>query len=323
MFFLIPTYSSKDKTTQLLNVIAAEKSHKHTSPRIYICNIKNKKNHIDFTCLNEIIYLDYCINHKKRNIKLFLNEKSIFYYDKYAQSKYYKTLLSIIAYYLPTFDLAINAYNEALINSNGIERINILNNKFAFLLKHFLTDEKRNKNILSELENTVRLLLENEIVDISKDKFLNANYFLYLSTITSENKFVICDSDLSDNSTWSLYKRLNSMIFNFKQEQNFNIKEYLSLEEQILKSNRMPIMNLYYFNLFLMSKIFRSKELEKKALRVLSRSDFKYSNIYEYFLKIKNLRNTSTAKNYVKFGYIFSRVFDINYLFEELTLLSK
>lgn len=319
LFELLPIYKGNDKAFVLLNTIRAEKQHKKTSPKIYISNINESlRSNIDFACLNAIMYLDYCINHKRDKLSLFLKNSTNFYYVNYAKSKYYYILLSIIAKFIDDSEQAVSIYDEAIRQSKGMESIYITYNKFAYLLKIVLEGNDEKKELLEEI---FQQLLNNTVIDVKKDEFLSANIMLYNSLRSNKDCFEHDEVDM--NMTWNLFKQINENVFIFANNDCNQLFEYLKCEQIVMSSKRIPTLLLFYYNLYVMGKYYGEKRLMRKAARKLQYYGIRKTDLYEKYLQAQKSSKIINKAMHVKYGYIFTRTFDMNYLFDEIAHINK
>lgn len=308
---------NKRPFNELLKLIIDDRRRLPISPaefrkKLVLCF--NKYGNTDIRCLLAIIYLDFCINHDKKQVKKFTNEKAVFYYENFSQSKYYCILESIIAFYVPNSTIALTLYNCAIASVNGYEQINILNNKFAYVLsKHINTGlfEQETEQIYTELTSAPNSWL-------LKNNFFNTNLILYQSIKANKNKYKTDKIFLECAETCDFYKLLNGKILDFVFSDAFDIKDYLNLEKAVTSTNRAPTKNIYYYNLFVMACYTKNKFLIKKARKFLETDkDFVCSNIYTAYKKI-NPNSLCDRRSAVRFGYIFSRLNETYYIFDEV-----
>lgn len=328
LFNLIPKYKGKyDKSEQniinLLDTIAREKQHLKTSAEIYKKNIKKYvKTHNDFACLNEILFLDYAINHKRKYIKFITQKKSPYHITNFAQSKYYYLLISIAAFYLPDKNQAAKFYDVSISQATNQEKTLLINNKLAFQIMEFI-----NENIsLESLNDTFAQLSETDSFSGINYSFINHNIFLYESLTQQKNKFPVPDDLPQSTKTWELFKKLNYYTCKFVFE-DLNIQDYIAVQHEVLASNRFPSHNFYYYNLFIIAKAVEDKKQIKIASKYLDHNkNFKSLDLYKKYKLIKNKPCKFFRENkqsLVKFGLIFSRLFDLDYLLKSIAEIAK
>lgn len=307
----------------LLNLMISDKKHMGFNEKSFKTQINeclNKYNKIDLQCLIVIIYLDYCINHNKKEMKRFFDERNIFYFQNYINSKYFYILESIIAYYSKETE-AIDMYEHSIkIASN--EKIYIYNNQFAFYLSKYANTG----NYIDKTKKLYQNLIDN-YKWIKDNQFFNTNILLFESLINNQNLYKFRTENDEKLETWDLYKLLNGAILDFSFSDNFYIKNYLYLEKKVKDSNRAPAKNIFYYNLYIIARCINDKGLLQVSKKYLKNNvDFKKSNIYSSYKKLESLNDKDIKYNkikYVRFGYIFSRLSKIHYLFDEIALFNK
>ncbi len=321
IYSILPEYPEmKNRYFNILKILKSEKMHLKTSPNIYIRNIKQfNTTNINFACLNVILYFDYCINHCRNKISQFVNKKTIFNFENYFRSDFYYILESIVAFYIDDFTTAKAMYKHAISNAQDGEKIYLRSNLFAFLLKNYIN--KTNSVTKGELDNLYNEMLCTGKSEILSNNFLNANLQLYKSIINNKSEFVVNHIDYND--TWNLFKLINSEIIQFAYSPNYDISNYLKLESHVLLCNRIPTKNLFYYNLYIMGLVTDNRIYQQKALQYMNSKEFKHSKIYEFYQTVKTDILIRKKCDVVKYGYIFSRVFDLNYLLNEIALLTN
>lgn len=317
---------------QLLQLIIYDKKHMAVNTKSYkkalIKCLKLYQN-IDIQCLLVILYLDFCINHDKKQIKKFISPKNKLFYNFYSNSKYYYILESIVAYYLNDENMSLDLYNESMIGKEIGVKTYLLNNKIVFLLRCFINEDRFNL----ELKESILDMYDLDC-DVNDDKFLNTNILLYKSISSHVNQYSLHEFYDENNKsyrqnlpTWDIYKILNAHILDFMYSSNFKFENYKDLERIVLKSNRAPTKNIYYYNYFVMASFYDNKIEKKKAMRFLDHNkDFYYSNIKDMYnsIKVKDVKYFQMhKKKLVRFGYIFSRIIELNYLFKEIAVSIK
>lgn len=311
---------------KLLNQIIMDKKHFKINTFEYQSLIKRCMlyyNSCDLKCIIGIIYLDFCINHNKKKVADFLYKKSIYYYRNFENSKYYYKLESIIAFYIEDEDMAINLYYDSIGNATGITRLYLTNNQFAFYLARFA-----NKNqYIVETEATYLELVNDDYKWVIDNPFLNTNLMLFESIKNNCNRFNINTIKNETLMTWDLYKIINSSIVDFVYDKNFEIDNYIGLEKMILETHRAPAQNLYYYNLYVMAVCLNNKKAAKHAKHYLDHNNnFKHSNISNTYRELRKTNpdiNRTNARRHVRFGYIFSRLVDMDPLFEEIAVFNR
>lgn len=327
LFALIPDYfgamnKNEKKPLLLLKTIAKEKQHLKTSPSIYKRYIKeNLKTNIDLACLNEILFLDYSINHKRKYLKLITQKCCQYNIRNFEKSKYYYILQNIVAYYIADSNVSIEFYNESISKASKSEKPLFINNKFAFQI-----NEYRNKRIdQSELESTYLELLNECSPKSIYYSFIDHNIYLYNSLTQQKNAFPKL-KEIDNSKTWELFKKLNYYTCKFVFDE-VDINEFASIKEDVSFSNRFPSYNFYYYNLFVIAKAFEDKEYIKTATKYLDyNQNFKSLELYRKYKTIKNKNSDYFRKNkaeLVKHGLIFSRLFDLDYLLKSLAEITK
>ncbi len=309
---------------KILYQLIDEKKHKKTSDRVYIDCIKEYfSTNINFACLIEIMYFDYCINHKRNKLEKFFEKDNVYYYENYSKSKYYYILQNIVAYHFNDFNLALKVFDESINKCLDKSNENItyfLNNKFVYLLKEYLAkNEYANMTMLKEIYESIIANQSDEVLS----RFISNNIGLYLSCSTKENRF--SNTDLEYENTWDLFNAINSLVFNFQYNIKFEINDYLNLEKYVIRSNRIPTKVLYYYNLYVISKKYKIPFISKLRIYFAMLNDINYKNtdIYMKYRTAKKRKKDATLENLVKYGYISSRVFDINYLIDEIETFNK
>ena len=328
LFNLIQKISNKMKREKICykitDVLLKEKKHQKTFDYIYKKYIKeNTIDNIDLSCLMAIIYFDYCTNHKRKNLKSFFDINSIYYYKKFIKSKYYYILENIVSFNITNLDDAIKSFDHSISICSNIDKDNIayfLNNKFVYLLKEYCYGNiEFNNSILNELYNKINDINNDEILSL----FVQNNLGLYLSLKTQKNMFAKNNNNLED--TWILFNEINSLIFNFQCNNSFSIDDYIKLEQKVLKSNRIPTKILYYYNLYVISKKYKIPFASKIKMRLLllNSNNYKNTDVYNKFIIAKKENKLEELQKLVKYGFITSRVFNIDYLLNEIDIFIK
>ena len=327
LFHMIPEFNMKcdrelARNICLLNTITKEKQHLPTSCRIYQKNIKRYIiENIDYACLNAVLLLDFAINHKRKLINEFTNKNGAFYEKKFSKSTYYYILQSVVAYYLHDTVVALDYYNCAIKKSSGVEQLLMLNNKLAFLIMEYIKGNV-SENIVTD---AFKELESNEYFNGSAFSFINHNVYLYKSVVYKKNMFPEIKDEVF-NTTWELFKKLNYLTFEFVYS-NIDVNQYYSIKNEIISSNRFPACNFFYYNLYIIAKSFNHDKYIKEAEHYLDHdANFKQLSLYNKYLNLKEKSGLFIYDNreqLVKHGLIFSRLFDLNYLFKTIADLTK
>ena len=318
---------SLSEFNKFLYLVIKDKKHMKINNSVYYRKAMlcfKKYNDINIRCLIAILNIDYYINHDKKRINVFLQQSHPFFYKNFEQSKYFYILTSIIAYYIEDNNSALYLYDYSIEHANELEKYYFLSNKFAFTLSKTI----KQSSSISACDSIYNELTCNGTNWILEDSFFNTNILLFKSMKYYENYYnlynienKLYNDDIVFLHTWDLFKLLNSLLLDFKFNDDFNMSNYIKLENLINKTNREPSKNIYFYNLYLIALSFGEKKLASKAKHYLkTKRDFKYSNIYKEFLNVQELKNSKTfnPKDHVRFGYIFSRLTEIGYLLDEI-----
>lgn len=318
---------------KLLRYIIRDRKHMLIDIRKFIriiAKCMNRYDDPDVKCMFAIVYFDYCVNHARKYIKRFFKPHDLYYYRNFSASKIYYVLESIIAYYESDSHVALQMYDDAIKNADETEKIYFLNNKFAYVLSRYINYD----NFANETEMVIKQYDLKNNCCIVNNEFLNTNIVLYESIkkqCSVYNTSVYWDkTNLSyqhNLKTWNLYKIINHHILRFAFDKKFTIGEFSELEGLILETNRAPAKNIYYYNLFLMALCFDNKMYLIKAKSFLDKNrDFRCSNLYDIYNIACHQHQSAIIENkrrYIRFGYIFSRMTSLTYLFDAMAVFIK